>query len=156
VLTCKSSQEAATYKSGSGLSGTKIATITSATFSNCTGPAGLALTVTGSALGTCPWYRNAVSYKAKSGVAQFVIHCVHVVVSGPGCVAVIDGTGGSVFNGTFDIEYTESLATLKLLPTGGNLHFWNVSGCLGLIANGDVVTFGASYKFSPRQTITSP
>jgi hypothetical protein len=45
---------------------------------------------------------------------------------------------------------------LKPLATGGNLHFYSVSGCLGLFINGDPVTLSATFTVSPKQAITSP
>ena len=43
-----------------------------------------------------------------------------------------------------------------MLTTGGNLHAYNVSGCAGILSNGDPVTISATFTLSPKQTITSP
>jgi hypothetical protein len=51
-------------------------------------------------------------------------------------------------------RYTDS--TGKLTTTGGNLHPHDVSGCAGLIGNGDPFTVSAIFMLSPKQTITSP
>jgi hypothetical protein len=37
----------------------------------------------------------------------------------------------------------------------GNLHFWNVSGCLGHITNGDPATLTGAFTVTPPQKITS-
>jgi len=47
-------------------------------------------------------------------------------------------------------------ADIKLLTTGGNLHFYNVRGCAGLIGTGDSATISATYTVSRKQAITSP
>ena len=39
---------------------------------------------------------------------------------------------------------------------GGNLHWYHVHGCAGIIRNGDAATLSASYTISPQQVITSP
>jgi hypothetical protein len=69
---------------------------------------------------------------------------------------VVDGTSAGADDGQVTDTYTNSTAKMNILTTGGNLHFYNVSGCLGLFRNGDSVTFSASYTLSPAQTITSP
>lgn len=45
---------------------------------------------------------------------------------------------------------------LKLLTTGGNLHFYRVRGCAGLLGSGDPATLSATFAVSPKQAITSP
>jgi hypothetical protein len=150
-LTCKSSKSTATLKSGSGLSGTGIGSIKTATFSTCTGPLGLTFTVTS---GHLPWHLNAVSYS--SGVTHGTITGIHATLTGSGCSAIVDGTGATANNGKVSGTYTNSTHVLKILTTGGNLHIYNVSGCLGLIHSGDGSTFTANYSVSPAQTITSP
>ena len=41
-------------------------------------------------------------------------------------------------------------------PGGGNLHAWAVSGCSGLINNGDPQPVSGRLTVTPKQTITSP
>jgi hypothetical protein len=153
VLMCASSSTAATLKSGSGLSGTHIGNITSVSFSNCTGPFGITFTVASSHL---PWHLNAVSFNSSTGVTTGTITGIHAKLSGPGCSATVDGTAATKNNGKVSVTYTNSTGVLKVLPTGGNLHIFNVSGCAGLIGNGDPSAFSGSYTVSPTQTITSP
>ena len=150
VLTCTSSSGKGTAKTGSGLSGTGIASITAMSFSNCTGPLGLTFTVKTSHF---PWHLNAVSFS--SGVTTGSITGIHATLSGPSCSAVVDGTGATANNGKVTAKYSNS--TGKLTTTGaGNLHVYNVSGCAGLINSGDGSSFKGSYTISPKQTITSP
>lgn len=151
TLNCTSSSGKGSVKSGSGLSGTGIGSITSLTFSSCTGPLGLTFTVTSSAF---PWSLNATSFS--SGVTSGTISGVHAKLSGPSCSATVDGTSATADNGTVDVTYTNSTGVLKVLTTGGNLHIYGVSGCAGLIKSGDASTFSGSYTVSPKQTITSP
>jgi hypothetical protein len=150
VLTCTASSGKGTAKNGSGLSGTGIASITTLTFTNCTGPLGLKFTVKTTHF---PWKLNAKTFK--NGVTTGSITGIHATLSGPSCAATVDGTGASANNGMVTATYTNS--TGKLAPTGaGNLHIYNVSGCAGLINSGDGTSFKGSYTVSPKQTITSP
>jgi hypothetical protein len=153
-LTCTSSAAKTTLRSGSGLSGTAIGSVTSISFAKCTGPLGLAFTVTAGAL---PWHINAVSFNSTTGVTTGTLTGVHASLSGSGCTAVVDGTGATANNGRVAITYTNSSHTLKVLTTGGNLHIYNVSsGCAGAIKSGDAASQSAAYVITPAQTITSP
>jgi hypothetical protein len=152
VLTCTSSATKATLKKGSGLSGTAIGNITSVTFTNCTGPAGLKFKATTSASKAHPWHLNAASFSG--GVTHGSITGITASISGSGCTATVAGTK-STTPGTTTGTYTNSTHVLKV--SGGNLHVWNVSsGCLGLINSGDPTTFVAKYTISPVQKVTSP
>jgi hypothetical protein len=149
TLSCASSTSKGTLKKGSGLAGAGIGSITSLTFSTCTGPLGLTFTVKSA---NFPWKLNAVS--KGSGVTHGNISGIHATLSGPSCHAVVDGTGSAKHNGKVNVTYTNSTGILKVLTTGGNLHIYSVQGCAGLIHNGNASTFSGSYKVSPKQTIT--
>ncbi len=150
TLTCQTSSGKGTVKSGSGLSGTGIGSITALSFSTCTGPLGLVFTVKTTHF---PWHLNAVSFS--SGVTTGTITGIHATLTGPSCSATVDGTGATANNGKVTAKYTNS--TGKLATTGaGNLHIYNVSGCAGLIHSGDGSSFKGSYTITPKQTITSP
>jgi hypothetical protein len=153
ALTCKSSSTSATLKSGSGLKGAAIGSITKVTFATCTGPLGLTFTVTTNGL---PWKLNAKSYNSTTGVTTGTITGIDATLSGPSCSATVDGTAAGADNGMVKAHYTNSTHKLKVLTTGGNLHVYNVSGCAGLINTGDATTFTANYTVTPAQTITSP
>jgi hypothetical protein len=146
VLSCTSSSGKGTAKTGHGLSGTGIASITALSFSNCTGPLGLTFTVKTTHF---PWHLNAKTFK--NGVTTGSISGIHATLTGPSCSA----TGATANNGTVTATYTNSSG--KLATTGaGNLHIYNVSGCAGLINSGDGSSFKGSYAVTPKQTITSP
>jgi len=150
VLTCKTSSGKGTLKSGKGLSGTGIGSITALSFSTCTGPLSLTFTVKTTHF---PWHLNAVSFS--SGVTTGTITGIHATLSGPSCSAVVDGTGATANNGKVTAKYSNG--TGKLTTTGaGNLHIYKVSGCAGLINTGDGSSFKGSYAITPKQTITSP
>jgi hypothetical protein len=131
-------------------SGAKLGTITAGTFTGCTiGP--IAVTVVASAF---PWYLNATSYA--SGVTKGNITGIHLVATATDCSATLDGTSGTADNGKVLATYTNSTHKLALLATGGNLHDWDVSGCLGLENNGDPQDASGTLTVTPAQTITGP
>jgi hypothetical protein len=156
VTRCKSVKLDATVKSGSGLAGPDIGSITSAIFPNCEL---LGATDESSPVAKgLPWKLNATSYDAKTGVTTGTITGIDLVAKGtPGCYAVLDGTAAGADNGTIQFTYTNSAGKLKLVPKGGNLHWWAVSGCFGLLGKGgDPAQPSGSLTVEPKQTITSP
>ena len=74
-------------------------------------------------------------------------------VSSLSCSATIDGTGATAHNGMVKATYSNGTATLKVLASG-NLHLYN--NTCPVISSGDAVNFTGSYKFTPKQVITSP
>ena len=148
TVTCTASTLTGSLKSGSGLKGAGLGTVTSLNFTNCT-VNGITLSLSS---GTVAWKLNAASYA--SGVTHGTISGIHFVISSSACSAVIDGTGASAHNGKVKVTYTNSTGKLKVLPKGGNLHVYNVKGCLGAISNGDAGTISSTYTVSPKQTIT--
>ena len=155
VLTCKTSTATGTAKSGSGLTN-PLATISATTFGKCTGPAGLTFKVTTSAF---PWDLNGTKYTASSGLTKGTITGIHAVLTGTNssCTATVDGTSATADNGKVDATHKNSAPTkLNVVPTGGNLHAYNVSNCLGALNNGDATTYKATYTLTTGQTITSP
>jgi hypothetical protein len=140
----------ATLKKGSGLSGSKIGTITASSFSGCT-IATISVTVTTEDL---PWHLNAVSYDSSTGVTTGTLTGVELGATAPGCSATLEGTTAT--NGKIKVTYTNSSSVLKLLGTGGNLTAEDVSGCFGLVNDGDPQDASGSLTVSPEQTITSP
>jgi hypothetical protein len=150
TLTCTSSALTGSLKSGSGLSGAGIGTVTSVSFTNCT-VAGQTLSLSS---GTVAWKLNAASYA--SGVTHGTIGGIHLAISSSVCSAIIDGTGATAHNGKVKITYNNGTHKLRVLAGTGNLHVYNVNGCLGLINNGDAGSISSSYLVSPGQKITSP
>jgi hypothetical protein len=152
TVNCTTSTLSGTLKHGSGLKGAGIGTVTSVSFNNCSA-LGQSFTLSS---GTVAWRLNAVSYSSTTGVTHGTISGIHLALSSSVCSAVLDGTNGTAHNGMVKITYTNSTHKLKVLTTGGNLHVYNVSGCFGLIANGDAGTISSTYTVTPAQTITSP
>lgn len=152
VLSCTSSSSSGTLKSGSGISGTNLGSITALSFSGCTGPLGLTFTVTNSGF---PWTLSGTAYNATSGVTTGFINGIKSHLSGPSCSADVAGATATS-KGKVKVTYTNSTGQLKVLPTGGNLHVFNVSGCAGLINSGDATQFTGTYTVTPKQKITSP
>jgi hypothetical protein len=151
VLTCTSSASSATLKSGHGISGTSLGSITNLTFSNCVGPLMLHFTVTNSGF---PWTLSGSSYK--SGVTTGNISKIKSSLVGGPCSLTVGGATATS-TGKVKVTYTNSTGKLAVQTTGGNLHTWNVSsGCAGLINSGDPAVFSGSYTVTPKQTITSP
>lgn len=149
ALSCTSSKLAGSLKSGKGLAGKGLGTVTSVTFNNCTV---LSVTISLSS-GKVTWKLNASSYNSGTGVTSGTITGIHLAVKSSVCSAVVDGTGASAHNGKVNVSYSNKTHVLKILPKG-NLHVYNVSGCGGLISNGDAGTITGSYKVSPVQKIT--
>jgi hypothetical protein len=150
VLTCASSNSSGTLKTGHGISGASLGTISKLTFSTCTGPLSLTFTVANSGF---PWTLHGASFK--SGVTTGTITGIKAKLSGPGCKANVAGATASA-TGTVKVTYTNSSGALKVLATGGNLHVYNVQNCAGLIHSKDPTQFVGTYTVSPKQTITSP
>jgi hypothetical protein len=151
TLTCTSSDVTGSLKQGSGLSGTGIGSVTGLKASTCTGPAGLTFTM---AFNGLPWTLNTASYG--SGVTSGTIAGIDATLSGSSCSATLDGTAAGADNGTAGTTYTNATTALALLTSGSNLTLYNISGCAGLINNGDQVTVSATYKIAPKQKIISP
>jgi hypothetical protein len=151
VVTCQTMTTAGTAKSGSGLTN-PLGKVTSVTFTNCTGPGSIALTVQASASKAHPWKLDALTYS--NGVTHGKLTGITGSLSGSGCTATVAGTT-STTPGTVNGTYTNSTHILK--ASGGNLHIWNVSsGCLGLAHNGDPATLKGNVTITPGLTITSP
>jgi hypothetical protein len=152
VLSCASSTSSGTLKSGSGVAGSNLGSITKLSFTNCTGPLGLTFTVTNSAF---PWILSGTAYNATTGVTTGFINGIKSHLSGPSCSADVAGTTATT-KGKVKVTYTNSTGKLKVLATGGNLHVFNVTGCAGLINSGDATQFTGTYTVTPKQKITSP
>lgn len=153
VIECHSSITVA-LKSGSGLADSNIGSISSAGFSKCVGGLGITYTLTAQHL---PWHLNTASYNSGTGTTHGTISGVHAVIGGGlPCIAIVDGTGASKDNGIISVTYKNGTHQLAWLKTGGNLHFYKVNGCSGLIQSGDPAALAGTFSVSPPQTITSP
>jgi hypothetical protein len=149
VAKCSSIKLSGTLKKGHGLSGKGIGTIKSGSFTGCKIAT---ITVTVKVHGL-PWKLNASSFK--NGVTTGTVSGIDLKATAPGCSATLDGSKAGANNGTTKISYSNSTGKLKLLGSG-NLHSWAVSGCFGLVQNGDVQKASGTETVTPKQTITSP
>jgi hypothetical protein len=120
------------------------------TYAPCVSPAGGPAVLTGNAL---PWKLHGASYLASSGVTHGTVKGVRLTLDGDGCSAFIESASATA-PGAVKFTYTNGTATLRLLPTGGNLEFSGVSGCSGLFNDGDPAAITASFTTDPAQTIT--
>ena len=149
-LNCTSSILSGTFKAGSGLSGADIGAVTGGgKFLGCTDPLPLGYTVT---LRGLPWHLSVAS--EHGGVVRGAISGVEITVSLPGCNFTIGGTAAGC-GGSVPVAYSNSAHTLALLKAGAKLRFLKVSGCAGLVHDGDAAAYTASYTLSPAQVITS-
>jgi hypothetical protein len=105
-----------------------------------------------------PWRLNLTSSDWRTGVARGMISHLQIGVASSDipCTAVLKGTSGTAPDGVVAVSYSSNTGILKVLPTGGDLHWYRVHKCAGIVNNGDAATLSASYTISPRQVITSP
>jgi hypothetical protein len=151
TFACASATFSGRLKSGGGLSGSEAGSISAVSFLHCSGPLGEVIVLTPTDL---PWHLNLSSYS--SGVATGSISHIQMQFAFPSCTAVIDGTSATASNGHVKFRYADRTGRLTTLVTGGDLHFYNVSGCAGIVRTGDALTVGTTFTLSPKQTITSP
>lgn len=132
---------------GKKVAASKAGKISSTTWKNCTGPLNTVLVPTQK--GT--WYINGTG-KTSSGKTPVDVSNVKAIVKQKGSASNCTFT----VTGTADGKYNNSSNSLALAPGSHKLKVSNVvGGCYGLINNGDVVQFTATYKLDGSITITS-
>jgi hypothetical protein len=155
AVLCQSSQLPGMLTAGSGLPGAGIGSITGAAYSCPTPSMRISLTPHG-----LPWRLNLISYNAAAGVARGTVRGLKLtfsILENPSCSFVVNGTSGAAADGVVAVSYSDPAGPLRILRTGGNLHFYHVrKGCLGLVGDGDPATLSATYAVTPAQAITSP
>jgi len=151
-LACNSARMSGTLKGGVRLPGTGIGAIATATF-HCPSPIVPPFRLTARGL---PWHLNMVSYNTSTSVGRGTISHLELMLTGPGCSAVVNGTSGTTADGVVAVSYANTTGRLTIHTAGGNLHWFHVSGCAGLVGDGDPATLSAAYAVSPDQEITSP
>lgn len=153
TLTCASSGMRGTLKPGSGLPGAGIGSITVAVYQCPTPIFSYRLTPLG-----LPWRLTAISYDARTGVTRGTISHLQLAFSIPEvfCSAVVNGTSSTASDGVVAVSYSNKTGKLRVLPTGGTLHWYHVHNCGNLLGNGDPAALAAVYTIAPLQTITSP
>ena len=142
VLTCEEAEADATIDNVTGHSGDGIGTIDNTTWTNCTGPFGLTFGVTH--VGT--WNLNAVQTTSDPDLNVGSITNIEATISGPACSAK--------FTGGVPGYYNNATGTLQVDPTAPNpngleLVASDVSGCLGVIQEGDKAEFSGNFAIDP-------
>lgn len=149
TLVCTSPAMAGTLQAGSGLPGTGIGSITATAF-RCHYLLPMHLTALG-----LPWRLNLSSYDRRTGVARGTISHLRLSFTAPACTAQVNGTSSTTSNGVVAVSYADKTGKLTILPAGGNLHWYQVKGCAGLLGDSDPAALAAVYTLSPPQVITS-
>jgi hypothetical protein len=149
-LTCDSGTAKGFTTTGNARAARGIATITGAAFklTNCIGPGGLPLFVTGSGA----WKLNATGYNATTGTTTLTITNIsaHVQTS-DGTTCAFDVTG------TVQATYTNSTQILSVKTTNSTLTLSNLhQSCFGLLNDGDHATFRANYKIKATNAAFNP
>lgn len=147
TATCGSSQDSGSVPNVTGSDGTPIGTITSADFHNCVLAGLFSLSVTTDGL---PWNIDVVSQSGD--VVSGEIIGIGANISGAGCTARIAGPGDTG-DGSVPFTYDNGTGQMTVGP-GGNLTVFDVSGCFGLIADGDPAELLATYDITPPVQIT--
>jgi hypothetical protein len=152
-VTCTGSKaggKIATKTYTSKTSPVQVGTATSLSFTGCTGPLG-AVTVTVNSL---PYKVKVDSATNSSGQTDGMVTGVNTAVSMTGCSFNVTGAAPGY--------YTNSGHTLTLTPTlpikalnKAQLTVSGVSGCAGLVNDGDHPTYKSTYKVSRAIVITS-
>ncbi|MEU5877717.1 hypothetical protein [Spirillospora sp. NPDC047279] len=156
--TCDTATASGTAVNGSGLSGTAVASLTAASFSDSTTIDGRCPASTG-AVGTLtannlPWSFNVTS--VSGGVATGTLTGVKATAAfSDGCTIVATGPGGG--GGTINGTYTNASGELRVLPggAGSNLVVTSATGCnVNDAQAGDALELDGAYTVSPKLTIT--
>ena len=148
AIICASSTARGTLRSGSGLPGTGLGSLTAASFS------GGCFTLTASHF---PWKVHARSYTSGTGTTTGTITGIHLAFTDPGfCDFAADGTSATAGNGAVHFSYANATSKLRILRTGSNLHIYHVKGCGGVFHDGDAAVLSSTYVITPAQAITSP
>jgi hypothetical protein len=163
-IICKQSTSTITFKSGSGLSGTHIAKISHLTYNSCSNVheklTWKPTVETVKPSGGHPEV-NAESFSGPEptigggSLVTGTITGIGLTVSTPGCSASITGPGTAT-TGRVAFSYANATGKLTVQAAGGTLQIASVSGCLGLLNDGDPATISTTYTITPKQTITSP
>ena len=150
-VVCATAAAGGRFRSGTGLPGAGIGTLTSFSLTDCASSGGKAFTVKADAL---PWSLNAVKYIPAKTTTYGTLTKMHLTLAATGCSATIDGTSATSDNGSVVIHIHNTPSKLKLEAAGGTLHVYVSGSCAGPFRNGDAVTLSSAYLISPAQTIT--
>ncbi|GAA3987377.1 hypothetical protein GCM10023085_81780 [Actinomadura viridis] len=142
-LTCDVVSANASIPTTSGHSGVGIGTISSTTWDTCRGPLSLTFTVAHSG----SWKLNAIQPTSTAGRSVGTVTNVVANISGPGCTATFSGGVPAYYdNSTGQLTFDPTAPN----PTGVSVVASGVSGCLGIITNGDVGRFAGTFDTDPN------
>jgi len=134
-----------------GASPVKIGTVATLRFRDCAGPRGAAVTITASNL---PYSAKVDSKTNTAGQTDAVISGISASVSMKGCSFTVAGSAPG-----FYANNTHKLALQTMLPVTplnkARLTISGVTGCAGMVRNGDHPTIKASYTVSRAIKISS-
>ncbi len=151
-VTCTGSSGSGTIASAThkGTSPVKVGTVSKLSFSHCSGPLGAVTTK----VMNLPYTVSADSKTTGSGATDAIIGGAKVAVSMTGCSFLVTGsTPGFYTNSSHKLSVTRKLPT-KALNTA-KLTVSNVSGCAGLVSNGDHPSYTSTYTISRKIVIKS-
>lgn len=122
----------------------QIGAVSDVTLTGCTGPAG-GITVTP---GNEPYPVNTDSAATSSGQADVIVSKVDVAVSATGCAFTVSGSATGYLTIT---KHTLAMTAKPVVKptTAGRLTVSNVTGCFGIVENGDQATYSATYTLTP-------
>jgi hypothetical protein len=133
-----------------GTSPVTVGTVSKLAFNHCTGPLGAVHTT----IQALPYKLQVDSTTNGSGQTDGIIAGIQVQVSMTACSFTVTGKApGFYTNGTHKLTMTNKLPVTPL--NTARLTVSNVSGCGGLVANGDHPTFTSTYTVSRHFTIKS-
>jgi hypothetical protein len=131
-----------------GASPLKVGTDSKLNFKNCTGPLGLVTT-------TPTGFKYSIKVDSKTsskGITDGIIGPVKVKVSMTGCSFTVTGTAPGYFdNANHTLVVTNKLPVKPLAKA--QLTIAGVSGCAGLVGNGDHPTYVGTYSINKKITI---
>lgn len=144
TLNCASSDVTAGSLQATSTNGVGIGTIGTIKFTSCS-VVSITFNVT---MKATPWKINAVSMNSTHpNWVNGTVSAISAHISGVGCAAD--------FTGTVNGHYDNTAHALVIDGTGNGLVASGAS-CLGLINNGDVASFNASYAVSTLPVISTP
>lgn len=144
IVTCSGGSFTGAATNGTGLSGTGLVSLTAFSLGTCTSTPPIGLSVT-----ALPYSIDATSYDSFTQTTSGVMNGVWINASSPFCSFRVTGRAGVRFSNLAD--------ALEISPTGSALTVTNVSGCLGIVSNGNIATIAATYAVTPTSlALTSP
>jgi hypothetical protein len=157
-VTCSSSKKAAasvasgTVKTGTykGASPLKVGTTTKLSFNNCIGPLGPVKTTPES----FPYFISVDSTTSSKGITDGIIGPVKVKVTMTLCSFTVTGSAPGYFDNANHTLVVTSKLPVKALSKA-QLTVSGVSGCAGVVKNGQHPTYTSTYKINRKISIKS-